>query len=179
VDIGPKLKAARQRRNLSLRALGEQTGFSASFLSQVELGQTSPSLGSLGRIAQALGVSLASLLAEPGSPSGPIVRRGETGLKSEWSRAIVRSLIPADRDDRIAAVLVTLEPSGRSGQAVGALAGQQFAYLVRGSVRLTLDEETYELAEGDSALLDSDRRVKWHNPSRQRAEILLVTFRLP
>lgn len=179
MDIGPKLKAARQRRNLSLRALAEETGFSASFLSQVELGQSSPSLASLGRIAQALGVSLASLLTEPGSPSGPIVRRGEPGLKSQWSKATVRSLVPPGKDDDIAAVLITLEPGGRSGRAVGASAGQQFVYCVRGTVRLTLDDEVYELAEADSALLDNDRRIQWHNPGRQRAELLLVTVRQP
>ena len=61
VKLGPRLKAARNAKSLSLRALGERTGFSASFLSQVELGQASPSLASLGRIAVEL---------EPGGRSG-------------------------------------------------------------------------------------------------------------
>jgi transcriptional regulator with XRE-family HTH domain len=177
VDIGPKLKAARLRRGLSLRALGEATGFSASFLSQVELGQSSPSLGSLGRIAQVLGVSLPSLLTEPGDPPGPVVRRGAPRLKSQWSRATVRSLVPAGMEDRVDAVLVTLEPGGRSGRAVGAATGMQFIYCLRGGVRLTLDETLHEIGEGDSVVIDTARRAQWHNPGRQRAELLLVSVR--
>lgn len=56
--IGQKLKQRRGELNLSLRALGAKSGLSAMFLSQIERGKSNPSLKSLQRIANALGVTL-------------------------------------------------------------------------------------------------------------------------
>src|ERR1700754_3615942 len=113
-QIGEKLRAARQAMGLSLRALGELTGFSASFLSQVELGQTMPSLGSLQRIAEALGLTVANLLASPGTASAVVRKAGREVLRSEWSKATVEPLVSASADERLQAILVRLDPSGRT-----------------------------------------------------------------
>jgi transcriptional regulator with XRE-family HTH domain len=56
--IGQKLKKRRSELNLSLRTLAVQTGLSAAFLSQIELGKSNPSLNSLQRIASSLHVSI-------------------------------------------------------------------------------------------------------------------------
>lgn len=61
--VGQKLKQRRDELNLSLRALGAQTGLSAAFLSQIERGKSNPSLNSLQRIAKTLGVPLHYFLA--------------------------------------------------------------------------------------------------------------------
>src|SRR5688572_5782629 len=96
LDIGPRLRAIRRARGYTLRGLAKRTGFSASFLSQAELGQVSPSLGSLDRIAVSLGTSLAALLSRAPDSPGPIVQRSSApGLRSEWSRATAQSLLPA------------------------------------------------------------------------------------
>jgi transcriptional regulator with XRE-family HTH domain len=56
--IGQKLKKRRNELNLTLRALAVQTGLSAAFLSQIELGKSNPSLNSLQRIASCLHISI-------------------------------------------------------------------------------------------------------------------------
>ena len=56
--IGEHIRRLRSDRGLSVRAFAAQTGFSPSFISQLENGQVSPSLGSLQKIADALGVTL-------------------------------------------------------------------------------------------------------------------------
>jgi transcriptional regulator with XRE-family HTH domain len=56
--IGQKLKKRRNELNLTLRALAVQTGLSAAFLSQIELGKSNPSLNSLQRIASSLHISI-------------------------------------------------------------------------------------------------------------------------
>jgi transcriptional regulator with XRE-family HTH domain len=180
LQIGPKLKAARQALRLSLRALGEKTGFSASFLSQLELGQVSPSLSSLAQIAQALDVNLSDLVAAPRTQTGPVVhRRQQEGHRSEWSRATLQSLLPAAAAERIEAMLVTIEPGGRSGKTPLVHVGKEFAFCVRGKVTLTLDGEHHSLGEGDSAFYDASRPRQWENPGKRRAEILLVVLRKP
>ena len=61
--IGEHIRRLRLRRHVSMRAFAAQTGFSPSFISQLENGQVSPSLGSLQKIAEALGVTLGEFFA--------------------------------------------------------------------------------------------------------------------
>lgn len=180
IGLGARLKAARGSTGLSLRGLAQRTGFSASFLSQVELGQASPSLGSLESIAQALGVSLAELLSEPNGGPGPVVRRaGEAPLRSEWSRATLRSLIPAAASSSLEVYLLCLEPEGRSGESSAKGRGERLAFCVRGTLTLVLDGQQQVLRTGDSIYFDAGRTISWENHSRRAAEVLLVSTRTP
>ncbi|MDX9851086.1 MAG: helix-turn-helix transcriptional regulator [Anaerolineaceae bacterium] len=67
--VGQKLKLRRGELNLSLRAVSAQTGLSAAFLSQIERGESNPSLKSLQNIANALGVNLNYFLAMSSEPT--------------------------------------------------------------------------------------------------------------
>ncbi len=178
-QIGAKLKAARQQQELSLRTLGERVGFSASFLSQVELGQVSPSLASLDRIAQALGLQLHDLLAEPDTALNPVLhRREEVTLRSEWSRAAVRSLLPADTQGQVSAVLIDMEPGGRTGNTGVSHKGKELFFCVRGKAKVVLADEEYSLMEGDSLYYDAKLPSRVENTSRSRTEVLLISVRL-
>jgi len=181
MNLGDRLREARQGKGWSLRALGEKTGFSASFLSQVELGQSSPSLSSLEKIAAALGLSLSEVIAGNPQPVAPLVRRaGRDGLRSEWSKAYVESLLPSGSDENMEALLLRLDPSGRTGERRVATRSKLFAYVTLGSAVLILSDPAEELTVevGDSAVIDGPRGQCWENRSEERVEIVLVTARL-
>ena len=72
IDVGERLRSIRRARRCTLRTVADRSGLSESFLSQVERGQSSASIASLRRIANALGVSIADLF-EGGSMPGPRV----------------------------------------------------------------------------------------------------------
>jgi transcriptional regulator with XRE-family HTH domain len=72
--IGEILKRLREHYGMSLRTLASRAGFSASFLSQLENGQVSPSIASLDRIAGELGVTLATLFEASQAPVAAVVR---------------------------------------------------------------------------------------------------------
>src|SRR5262245_27167506 len=113
--IGQILKSRREASRLSLRTLARRAGFSASFLSQLENGQVSPSIGSLERIATELGLTLSDLF-EATQPAPAIVRANRRpGFTSQWSRGRVESLIHRDINRTFDAVAVTLKPRGTSG----------------------------------------------------------------
>jgi transcriptional regulator with XRE-family HTH domain len=179
-QIGDRLRSARQSMSLSLRALGELTGFSASFLSQVELGQTMPSLGSLQRIAEALGLTVAYLLAQDSSASAVIRKAGREALRSEWSKATVEPLVSANADERLQAMLVRLDPEGRTGVSSYAPGRRLFAYCTAGSAIAILSEPVEELAldAGDSVVVDGPRSVAWENRTGAVTELVVVTARL-
>jgi XRE family transcriptional regulator, regulator of sulfur utilization len=179
--IGSRLKAARQRLGMSLRAFAEKTGFSASFISQVELDQASPSLASLAKLAHALGIRLATLLSE-GEPAvaAPVIRaRERQAVRSQWSRASVCSLLPPGADDRLAVMLVELEPGGQSGNPGTAIVGRELAFCVKGVVILKVGDAEHRLAAGDSVYYDATPGPRWSNPGRHRCEVLLVSLRTP
>lgn len=184
MQVGERLRDARQQQRLSLRALGVRTGFSASFLSQVELGQASPSLGSLQRIADALGLTVASLLSPDGGTSGSasrVLRRGRRGaLRSEWSKATVESLVHASADERLQALLIRLEEGGRTGATSFAPGRRLFAYCTVGSAVLVLGEpdEEHVVYAGDSLTVDGPRNAAWENRGSSLAEIMTVVATL-
>jgi transcriptional regulator with XRE-family HTH domain len=180
MQIGAQLKEARQKLALSLRALGERCDLSASFLSQVELGQTVPSLGSLQRIATALSLPISALLTNRASDE-PVVRRADRdSLRSEWSKSVLESLVPGNADDRFQAMLLRLDPEGRTGVTLYAAGHRMFAYCTAGAAVAILTEpaEEIEIGTGDSLIVNGLRTVAWFNRVSQVTELIVVDARL-
>jgi len=177
-DVGARLRELRQRRRLSLRALAAEVGFTPGFLSQVELGQASPSIASLERIAAALGVTLGQFFQEPERATPAIVRAGERPeLRSDWSQARVALLSPPGAAGG-EALLITLEPGGRSGsRAAGGQPGEAFALVQAGMLAFTLGETEAVLAAGDAVTYRLETPHRWANPGDVPATLLLVSWR--
>jgi transcriptional regulator with XRE-family HTH domain len=179
--IGDVLKRLREQHGLSLRSLATRVGFSASFLSQVEHGQVSPSIGSLEKIAAELGVTLADLFQATESSGLAVIRAGaRPGFTSSWSRARVEALTPQSADRRpLEAIVVTLAEGGSSGRRVAEHVTDQFAYVVAGPVGLVLDESSVTLDSGDAVVVPRNTSHRWENPGTAPAQVLLVSVRLP
>jgi quercetin dioxygenase-like cupin family protein len=142
----------------------------------VELGQCSPSISSLQRICEALGTDLPALLGPRKARSTPVMRRGDREtLRSEWSKATAQSLVPAGGNFPYSALLVSIDPGGKTGQ-LHAPGGHFLAYCLKGKVRVVVDEQAHEFATGDSVVVDRPRAA-WENAGRARAEILVVGSR--
>jgi transcriptional regulator with XRE-family HTH domain len=155
--------------------VARRTGFSASFLSQVELGQCSPSISSLQKICEALGTDLPDLLAPRGTKSPPVTRRSDREtFRSAWSKATAQSLA-SGRNLPYSSLLVSIRPGGKTGQ-LHAPGGHFFAFCIKGRVRVALRDVPHELAAGDSIAVDQPRAA-WENWGRTTAEILVVAFR--
>lgn len=176
MQVGERLKGARQKLGLSLRALGEMTGFSASFLSQVELGQTTPSLGSLQKISDALDISLTAVLSADPEPL-PVLRKSRrAAVRSEWSKASMESLVPAGFDERLGAFLLQLDADGRSGSTHYSAGRRVFMYCIKGDATLVFAEgrEPLEVEHGDSVMLDGPLTFSWENHTKATAHVLVV-----
>ena len=93
-QVGQHVRRLREQARLSVRALAARTGFSPSFISQLENGQVSPSIHSMEKIAGVLGVTLGSFFAAIGPGQGGLVMRkaDRQKLPSNWSNAELESL---------------------------------------------------------------------------------------
>ncbi len=175
--IGRHVRQLRARAGLSARALGARTGFSASFISQMENGLVSPSIGSMQKIAAALGVTLGEFFTAAGEgATGTIVRaRDRTGFESNWSSAELQ-LLGASR--RLEAVLITLDPGGRSGKhPASGHDHEEFAFVLKGPLALTLGPDRHALRTGDSVTFLPGELRLWENPGRASARLMLVALR--
>ena len=178
IPLGKVIRHLRRQRHLSVRGLADKCGFSASFISQVELGQASPSIASTERITSALGVSLGEFF-QTATPSIPAVtRRNQRPMvQSVWSRARIEALGASDPESRLESLLITLKPGGASASRPYTRPTEQLVFILKGGIRLFLEEEQHQLSAGDCATIPVGTRHYWLNHSHRLCQLLLVSPR--
>ena len=176
INLGTKIKKLREEARLSLRDLGEKTKLSASFLSQLELGQVSPSLASLENIASALNVHITYFFDDAAREDSIVIRESERKkIYSQGSKAIIQPLAYKLSKKKIEPFMLTLEVGGESGEhPYSSHHGEEFGIIINGKVSFILDGKEYTLGKGDSVYFNSTKPHKWENVGKKEAIILLV-----
>jgi transcriptional regulator with XRE-family HTH domain len=181
VTIGARVKALRESAALSLRDLSERSGVSAPMLSQVERGETSPTLTVAARIASGLELRLSQLLRLDEDGAVTVVRASQRQRGGNRRRGHGFEVLTSSQPGQRAALsLHTLAPGG----ATGALddppmhepGSRETALVERGSVILVCDGQRYVLDQGDCVTFDADLPHHFENPKErdQAAELLAV-----
>jgi DNA-binding transcriptional MerR regulator/uncharacterized cupin superfamily protein len=172
IALGEKLRGLRRRKGLSLRALGELTGLSPSSISALERGLSSPTVGSLHRLAIAFETTVPSLMGTPEPHERMVVRPHERTLLFGDPGVRMENLY--DVPTILQSMLVTVEPGAGSHESY-AHEGEEVVYMVEGELDLTLDESTtYRLGPGDAMTFVSSRPHRWLNPGTVTASIVWV-----
>ena len=175
VRVGMRVHVARERAALTLRELGRRSGLSPSFLSQLERDQVSPSISSLKQIANALGVRVADLLAEPESGDGVVVRRS---ARPVWRLAHARyeQLAPAVPTEtrQLQPQLITFDIGGSLGDHPVSHDGEEFGFVLSGRVECAIGEDVFLLDPGDSVCFDARKPHRTRNASEGESAYLLV-----
>jgi XRE family transcriptional regulator, regulator of sulfur utilization len=177
--IGARVKALREASSLSLRDLAERSGVSAPMLSQVERGETSPTLTVAARIASGLDLRLSQLLRLDESGAVTIVRAEERGGGGNPRRGhqfeVMTAAQPGQRSELSRH---TLAPGGATGAPddppMHEPGSRETAFVEQGAVVLVCDGQRYELAEGDCVTFDADLPHHFENPTDADAAFLAV-----
>ncbi|MCI4348079.1 MAG: cupin domain-containing protein [Thermoplasmata archaeon] len=177
--VGNWVRRLREDSGMSLRTLASQAGFSPSFMSQVENGLVSPSISSMEKIAEALGVTLGEFFAAAAEGKAALVVRtaGRLRLSSSWSQGEIEALGPMEGSRQLEPVLITLEPGGRSGKHPYTHPSEEFAFVLEGALTLTLGPERHVLQPGDSVTVRPQELRLWENHSDSPLRLLLVKAR--
>src|SRR4051794_3021869 len=188
--LGQRIRAARLRRDLSLRALAREVGVSASMISQIETGKAQPSVSTLYAITSTLGLSIQDLFEE--ETGEPVVPRPTTVLAALGrSRALRlgpvvhpagRQLLTLDSGvtwERLGSIpgtavdflLVTYAPGGTSSSTGDLMRhpGSEYGYLLSGELVLTLGFEDTTLRRGDAISFESTTPHRYRNDSTEPA----------
>jgi transcriptional regulator with XRE-family HTH domain len=175
--LGNSLRYLREQKGMSLRALAERTDFSASFLSQIENAQCSPSISSMEKISNALGVTLGQFFLSANQQMVNVVRASERShITLDWSRAEMASLGAMSNGSQFRASMLTIQPGGLTGKHATPSISDEFAMVFEGTVILKLQEGEQNLERGDSVTVVAGAVRQWRNESEAVAEILVVSL---
>jgi XRE family transcriptional regulator, regulator of sulfur utilization len=175
--LGNSLRFLRDQRGISLRALAEKTDFSASFLSQIENGQCSPSISSMEKIANALGVTLGQFFLSANQQVVNIVRASDRShMALDWSRAEIASLGSLSNGSQFRASMLIIKPGGLTGKHPSPSISDEFAMVFEGNVILKTPDSEQTLGRGDSMTVVAGTDRQWRNESEEIAEILVISI---
>jgi transcriptional regulator with XRE-family HTH domain len=179
IHIGPRVRALRDAMDLSLRDLAERSGVSAPMLSQVERGETSPTLSVASRIAAGLELRLSQLLRLDESGTVTIVREADRrrGGSPERGHAVevLTAPLPGQRAELSRHTLAAGARTGGAGDPPMHEPGsREIALVEHGSVVLDIDGDRHDLAAGDCVTFDADLPHHFENPGPGEAALLAV-----
>lgn len=149
MSLGARIKTRRKELGLSLRELAAKVGVTASYLSKVELEQTSPSIDSLRAISRALDVPVFLFLMEDG-PTSPVVRAAERlKLQRAHSQLMVELLTP-DLNRRMEAFIFEQEPGSGNYAIAPSQYTEEIIHVLTGQLEVELVTGAYQLSAGDT-----------------------------
>jgi XRE family transcriptional regulator, regulator of sulfur utilization len=175
--VGARVKSLREALDLSLRDLAERSGVSAPMLSQVERGDTSPTLAVAQRIAAGLDLTLSQLLRLDEDRHVVIVRAGEGRTRRRRGHRLeeLSPPLPGQRADVSVHTLVPGAATGGPGDPpLHEPGSRETAVVLEGQIEFFIDGRRHELAEGDSVTFDADLPHHFENKGSGEARFIGV-----
>jgi transcriptional regulator with XRE-family HTH domain len=174
--LGRNLRRLRTQRGHSLERLAKLSGVSRAMLGQIETGKSTPTISLLWKVATALDIPFATLLAaEP--TSGTVLLRCDEAkvLSSSDGRFTSRALFPFDGERRVEFYELRLAPNHREDADAHARGTKENLLVAKGTIEITSGRERpVTLAEGDAILFEADVTHSYRNLTSLEAVLYLV-----
>ena len=176
-DLGWRLKRVRELNGLSQRQLARRSGVSNATISLIENQQTSPSLGILKKILDAVPVSISDFFALELQADAKVVYR-EKELTEIGSGAVSYRQVGTDlRERRLQIIVERYAPGADTGRAMLTHEADEGGVVLAGRLELTVGEQTHVLGPGDAYLFNSRIPHRFRNTGQE--ECILVSACTP
>lgn len=182
--VGRKILQIRQLKNISIDQLAERSNLSIEQVTQIEEEKILPSLSPLIKIARALGVRLGTFLDDH-DQLGPVVSKKEDSTESASfsnknkdarSHLDFFALASGKSGRHMEPFIVNINQSLPGDHVCSSHEGEEFIYVMEGTVEISYGKETYVLNTGDSIYYDSFIDHHVHAPAGQTAKIMAVVY---
>lgn len=164
--MGQKIRQLRMDSRLTLEEAAQRVGCTPGFLSQVERNQAVPSISMLYSIARALGVKVTHFFPRM-TPGTKVVRADAREVFRFEGSAIAYSLLSTSfPDQKLESLLVRVDPvdGALPTDEFRSHPGEEFAYVLEGTLRLWIGDAIYDLKPGDSVHFRSAVKHRLENP---------------
>ena len=161
--MGARVRSLRRERGLTIEQLAAATGLTKGFISQLERDRTAPSLSSIARICDALGVRLSHIFERDPAPA--LIRRRERP-RLDSTLATENHLLSSREEERVQAIESAVAPGAGAGDELSSLPGEmEFVYVLEGSLELQVADERHLLEQGDALTYPLAKAHTWRNAS--------------
>ena len=172
MKIGKKLKELRTQNGLTLEELANRSELTKGFLSQLERDLTSPNISALENILEALGTNLADFFQS--STEEQIVFHTQDFFVNEQDDLVTEYIIPNAQKNQMEPLLLTLKPGAKS-QDVKAHEGEEFGYVLKGSVVLVVGNKRLKVKSKETLYITGKEGHYFENVSSADAKVLWVS----
>ncbi len=174
VDVASSLRQLREARSISMRTLATRSGLSANALSMIERGKTSPSVSTLYKLADALGVSITAFFGAETERKKVVFIKSDERTRMSFTRGVFEALGGEHFSGRVEPFMLTLESGSASGPHSIVHTGHEFVFCLRGQLEYHVEKQIFLLSAGDSLLFESKMQHRWRNPSKNVTSALII-----
>lgn len=174
MQIGEKIRLLRMEKQLTQEELANRCELSKGFISQVENDLTSPSIATLIDILDILGTNLPDFFSDTKEEKvtfteADMFEKNDIDLKYSLTW-----LIPNAQKNIMEPILITIEPGGQYIEEEPH-DGEEFGYILSGSVNLHLGKKKYKLKKGDSFYYKAKSTHYLANTSKSKAKVIWIS----
>lgn len=172
MDIGHKIKQLRVQKGLTLEELASRSELTKGFLSQMERNLTSPSIATLNDIVEALGTTLSEFFKE--EKQEKLVFRKKDFFVDEREHYTIHWIVPNTQKNEMEPIMLELPQWGESFQ-MDPHSGEEFGYVLEGSITLDCGEESYIVHKGETFYLSGKTSHFLRNDKKTKAKVLWIS----
>ncbi|SCK28135.1 helix-turn-helix transcriptional regulator [Vogesella sp. LIG4] len=181
--LAKRIRSLRKRRGHALEKLAELSGVSRSMISLIERAETSATAAVLNKLADALGVSLASLFSEEAEPAvTPLARFEEQHVwQDPASGYLRRQLSPPGYGSplELAEVIFLAGQTVTFDNAMRSIVTHQQIWMLAGEMEITVEGQSWHLLPGDCLAMTLGQQIVFHNPTSSSARYLIALTAQP
>ena len=174
IDVGSRLKELREARKISMRALATKSGLSANALSMIERGKTSPSVSTLYKLADAMGISITAFFGPESDKKQVVFLKSDERTRMAFTRGVFEALGGEQFTGHVEPFMLTMDSGATSGPHSMNHTGHEFVFCLRGELDYQVEKEIFHLTAGDSLLFSAHLRHKWKNAGKTVTNALII-----
>jgi quercetin dioxygenase-like cupin family protein len=174
VSFGQRIKKLREDHKMGVVDLAEKTGQPPEFIEQVEADSLTPPVSFLLQLSQALQMDPSNFLTD--QEKMQIDGKRQEGFAKRTQNYSYRTLTPGAADKHLRAFMVTIEPREYHKMLEYKHPGEEFIFVYKGELELTLGSKVFHLKQGETIHFDSETKHKLRNISDEKCELMVTLY---